>query len=352
MALSAPRGTGQMAKLEETGLKGKLPPGVSVVVCCYNSAQVIEPTISALAQQDVPQGTGYEVILVDNNCTDTTVQLAKDTWKNPIHPLKIIKEKEPGLIFARKAGVRCARYNILLFVDDDNILGPDWLVKLYGLFERWPKVGAVGGYNEPIFEGDKPEWFDDFAGVFACKPQSEKSGILIKRNFLFGAGLSFRTPVIRSIFFSDLPLFLIGREKNILLRGEDSEICMRTILMGWDLWYENSLKLKHYLLKRKINWEYVLNARKGGGTADVILRIYRDLINHKPPPDYHSLSSQICRKWRSFWEVLDDITEIQEEGSKKAFDYFYLNGLTEGLLKMGEHKYHQIKEKITEFYLT
>ena len=62
-------------------MENKVTPGVSVVVCCYNSADVIIPTMTALSRQDVPHGIGFEVLLVDNNCTDNTVQLALKIWK-------------------------------------------------------------------------------------------------------------------------------------------------------------------------------------------------------------------------------------------------------------------------------
>lgn len=321
-----------------------------MVVCCYNSSEVIAPTIESLARQEVPGDIGYEVILVDNNCTDNTVALAERTWNHPVGSLKIVKEREPGLINARKRGVHEAKYDILLFIDDDNILDGDWIPSLYELYRRFPGVGAIGGHIEPLFEGIKPGWFDDFAGVYACKAIREESAILTEKKFLFGAGLSFRTAVIRSIFYSELPLILIGRKNNVLLRGEDGEMCMRAILMGWDLWYEHSLKLKHYLLKRRVNWEYVLKARKGGGAAEIYLRIYRNLIDGKLPPDYRSLSYQICRKWRDFWENLEDMAEIRREGSKKGFEYSYLQGLSETLLDTKEEDYNQIRKKIIEFF--
>ena len=256
-----------------------LKPGVSVVVCCYNSGHVVNPTIDALAHQEVPPGAGYEVILVDNNCTDDTLQKAQKAWRNQTHPLRIVKESEPGLIYARKTGVSHALYNILLFVDDDNILEPGWITRLRDIYREMPNVGAVGGYNEAFYLGDAPDWFDRYCEVYACGPRDDCSRLNPKK--VFGAGMSFRTSVIKSILFSDLPFFLVGRTKNILTRGEDTEMSLRCRLMGWDIYYDDSLRLRHCLTSGKLNWSYVCRARKLGGSAGIILQIYNFLLAGK-----------------------------------------------------------------------
>jgi len=332
-----------------------LKPGVSVVVCCYNSAEVIEPTIKALARQEVPQGVSCEVILVDNNCTDSTVQAAEDTWEkeNSPYPLRIVKENEPGLIYARNTGVFSASYDILLFVDDDNILEPNWVKRLVDMYSRWPDVGAIGGYNEPLCEGEKPGWFDELSSMYACTPKRENPGESGVKRTLFGAGLSFRTSILRSVFASPVPLYLVGMKKDIPSRGEDSEICLRAGLMGWVLRYEKSLKLKHYILKRRLNWDYVLQCRRGGGNADIILLIYQDLLDKKVPRDYCQLSIYISSLWDEFWQnrvKCKDLVKLKKEGDYVVLRYHYLQGLTEGFLKFAEQEYNTIREKIIVFF--
>lgn len=332
-----------------------LKPGVSVVVCCYNSAEVIEPTIKALARQKIPQGIGCEVILVDNNCADNTVQLAENIWENekPAHPLRVVIETEPGLIYARKTGVLSASYDILLFVDDDNILEPDWVEQLVDMYSRRPEVGAIGGYNEPLCQGEKPSWFDEFSGMYACTPKRENPGESAVKRTLFGAGLSMRTAVLRSIFASPLPLYLVGMKKDVASRGEDSEICLRAGLMGWVLRYEKSLKLKHYILKRRLDWDYVLQCRGGGGNADIILFIYQDLLDKKIPRDYRQLSIYISSLWDEFWQnrvKCKDLVKLKKEGDYVSLRNHYLQGLTEGFLKLDEQEYNAIRGKIIDFF--
>jgi len=341
------------------GTNNTLKPGVSVVICCYNSAGVIIPAINSLSAQYVPPGAGYEVILVDNNCTDETVRMAENSWKNPTAPLRIVKESRPGLIYARMAGVLQVRYQILLFVDDDNILEPAWVERLIEIYANRPEVGGVGGFNEPLFEGERngewvrPEWFENFSGMYACTPPYENPEVSAFKQTLFGAGLSLRTHVARSVFDSPLPLFLVGRTKGTLNRGDDSEICLRVGLLGWKLWYEPTLKLKHYILKERVNWEYVLQARRGGGHADIILKIYRDMLEGNTPLKHSQLSIYISSLWEEFWQNRvkhTDLEKLIHEGDNVALRHHYLLGLTEGFLKMDKHDYDTTREKIIEFF--
>jgi glycosyltransferase involved in cell wall biosynthesis len=324
--------------------------GVSVVVCCFNSARVIIPTIVALSRQSIPAAVGYEVILVDNNCTDDTVRLAREAWQNSDYPLRIIEEREPGLLYARKKGVANASFDILLFVDDDNILEPGWVETLHRLYRDMPEVGAVGGLNEIFFVGKTPKWLEHYNHIYACGPRAETSGIITRK--VFGAGVSFRTAVIRSVLFSNLPLFLIGRKKNELLRGEDTEMVFRAFLSGWKFYYDDSLRLKHYLLENRVNWEYVCRAVKGGGNADIILSIYRDLLAGKHPANRRQLFAGILKSWRNYlkknYKYLLGL-KVKDEGTEYSARFHWLYGSTIGFYRYWR-SYSGIREKIIEYY--
>jgi len=73
----------------------------SVVIPCFNEANFIGTTLSSLYAQDISEK--YEVIVVDNNCTDETVVIAKQ------YGVRIVTEKRAGVCFARQAGTLKAR---------------------------------------------------------------------------------------------------------------------------------------------------------------------------------------------------------------------------------------------------
>ena len=116
---------------------------VSVVIPAYNEEKYIEKCLkSVISQIKKPD----EIIVVDNNCTDKTVEIAKKFGA------RIVKEKKQGMIFARNAGFNAARYEIIARTDCDTILPKDWISKILKAFKD-PNLGALSGptsnYNWP-----------------------------------------------------------------------------------------------------------------------------------------------------------------------------------------------------------
>lgn len=319
-----------------------LAVGLSVILCCYNSAAQIGPTVRALSAQKVPPGCGYEVILVDNNCTDDTVSLAKTAWSDRPQPLRIVREEKAGLIHARRAGVAQARFDIVLFIDDDNLLEGDWLGILCRLYAQMPDTAAIGGFSYPVSNAERPEWFDEFCGVYACTRCRDRSQSSMQRNTLFGAGLSVRTALIRRLFNDSLPFWLSGRTRDLLLRGDDSELCLRLRLMGWKLWYENTLRLGHFLSANRLNWDYVLRCRRGGGHAHFVIKMYRDLLEEGRILPYEAFSAHLAGLWQDFWKKQLDMDDLRRQGNAQSFRYAFLQGLTDECLDQGRQGYDEL----------
>src|ERR1700679_3060772 len=100
--------------------------GISVIICCYNSAKRLTQTLDHIFRQK-NLVFDWEVIVVDNASTDSTSLIAEQLLSASLHKdkFKIVFEVTPGLIFARKKGVSVAQFDRLLFCDDDNWLAHD-----------------------------------------------------------------------------------------------------------------------------------------------------------------------------------------------------------------------------------
>ena len=270
-----------------------LKKGVSFIVCCYNSEAVLTDTLKAIINQsnrEIP----FELILVDNNCTDNTVAIAKSIWSRSDTRLHVVKEKTSGLSFARRRGVQKAAYHIISFVDDDNIIEPGWVKKVSDLFDNHMEVGAVGSYNLPLLETHEPDWFVKYMHSYACGKLYPDSGIVVgnKKKHLWGAGLSVRSKIIKKIYSENLSLHLTGRKSSLILAGDDSEICYHCRLRGWHLWYEHDLRLYHKIHTSRLTWEYLCKMHEGFGYSTAILDIYKRIIDDKLPHPYSVLFLQ------------------------------------------------------------
>lgn len=100
------------------------PPTASIVMPCYNVAGTLEAQLDRLLPQiDL---TGAELVLVDNNSTDTTPQILLDLADRPNVVLGSATEGQ-SVAYARNAGVQLANADRFLFCDADDLVDPNWV---------------------------------------------------------------------------------------------------------------------------------------------------------------------------------------------------------------------------------
>jgi glycosyltransferase involved in cell wall biosynthesis len=113
---------------------------ISVVIPAFNEEKSISRTLSALAKQKTKHE--FEVIVVNNNSTDKTANVAKKFSKEL--NLKVIAEKRKGRGKARDTGCRKATGGVIFSMDADTIPPSNWIESMYKYF-NYPDVVAVTG---------------------------------------------------------------------------------------------------------------------------------------------------------------------------------------------------------------
>lgn len=114
--------------------------GASIVVCTRKRAPELA---ECLASMDQERASGREIIVVDNGPDPETEAVVRS-----LPGVRYVVEPEPGLNRARNAGLRAAREDIVVFVDDDVRPEPGWVEALLRRFDR-PEVGVVCGLVLP-----------------------------------------------------------------------------------------------------------------------------------------------------------------------------------------------------------
>jgi len=255
--------------------------GVSVVVCCFNSASRIKETLECLQAQQSGK-VPWEVIVVDNMSTDDTMKIVEEIWNaNPVTTLRTFQEQERGQTYARKRGLDNASFEFVSFVDDDNRVDPNWVSSVYDTLHSHPDVAACNGISTASFEADEPWWFQEFATNFAVGTQGMVSGYVPNdRGFLFGAGLSVRKTALVSLYDMNYPAIQSGRLIDELRGGgEDSELCFCFLLCGYRLYYDERIRFSHYMPASRMNENGLRRIQTSLGRDEVVLSIYRSLIN-------------------------------------------------------------------------
>jgi glycosyltransferase involved in cell wall biosynthesis len=248
-------------------------PGVTIAVCCLNSARRLPATLSHLVKQRVPADIHWEVLVIDNGSSDNTADVARNGW--PVEasaPLRVIEEPRAGLSHARARAFREARYAFVSFVDDDNWVCEDWVALAAKTMAEHPGVAICGGLSEPVFDAPPPPWFEQFSASFAIGAQAETRG---ECQLLWGAGMTVRKAAWEQLSRSGFLPVLAGRQGGRLTAGEDSELCLAMRLAGWKLWYEPDLKFRHYIPPERIQWDHLRKLYRGFGAARVYLPLYK-----------------------------------------------------------------------------
>lgn len=198
----------------------------SIIVCTYNRAESLKETLQALGAQHSHPDVNWEVIVVDNNSSDTTrevIEAACKTWPSFHYAF----EAQQGLSHARNHGINKARGDILLFTDDDVLPEVDWLETTLAGMEKY-QADACGGYIAPIWETPPPEWLTErFYGFLAVRTdRTDDYPITEPGQAPFGANMAFKRNVFQEVGVFDTGR---GRKGKVLASGEDGELFERIL---------------------------------------------------------------------------------------------------------------------------
>lgn len=110
---------------------------ISVVIPAYNEEKYLAQCLkSVIAQNDKPD----EIIVVDNNSTDTTAQIAAS-----FPEVTLIHEKKQGITPTRNKGFNTAIGDIIARTDADTRVPKNWIKKIRQHFEEDPTLLALSG---------------------------------------------------------------------------------------------------------------------------------------------------------------------------------------------------------------
>ncbi len=157
----------------------------SLIVCTYNRSDYLKETIESVLSNSKDRNN-FELVIIDNNSTDDTFATVQQYFH--FLRLKYYLEKEQGLSFARNRGIKEAKNEIIVFLDDDIDIDKDYL-DICDSSYRDLDIHVVGGKVLP-YQVQIPDWlptrFHYLASVYdlgdkPCNPSK-----------LMGANHSFR----------------------------------------------------------------------------------------------------------------------------------------------------------------
>jgi glycosyltransferase involved in cell wall biosynthesis len=255
----------------------------------------------------------WELLIVDNGSREA-LEVASSQLpvvsKNPNaidlswHPhARIVREEELGLTYARLRGFAEARGELIVMVDDDNVLAPDYLANAVEIASKHPDIGAFGGKCLPEFEKELEPWMREFLPLLALRDHGDEevvSGDIRSadgsrraypdRAAPIGAGMVLRSGAARayaerlqargkrqevgeegrqeSVGSSQVKgredlMTITDRKGDSMASAGDNDLVFQVLRDGWRVGYFPQLVVTHLIPASRLTVDYLARANRG-----------------------------------------------------------------------------------------
>jgi Glycosyl transferase family 2 len=270
---------------------------ITVVICTHNPRQdYLDRVLTALQAQTLATDR-WELLVIDNASNHAVADRIDITW----HPQsRCIREPKLGLTPARLRGIDAAKGDIIVFVDDDNVLGANYLRDTARIARQYPGMGAWGGRIVGEFEHTPPAWSKPYLPLLAIRDirEDKLSDVLPTHETTpCGAGLCVRRIVAEryaKLVVQDARRMSLGRKGARLSSGEDTDLALVASDLGMGSGQFVALDLTHLIPATRLELTYLLRLTECMAYSHMVLYSLRN-----PLPPTRSLPKYLFHQLRS-----------------------------------------------------
>jgi glycosyltransferase involved in cell wall biosynthesis len=253
-----------------------MPAAVSVIICTHNPRPASLHRVLDALQRQTLSPEHWELVMVDNA---SRTSLA-DAWDLSWHPRGLhVRENELGLTHARLCGIRTSSAPLLTFVDDDNVLAPEYLDNALTIAQRYPYLGVYGaGMLEPEFEIEPPSELCPFLGLLALRSvtrQRWSNHLKDFECFPWGAGLCARRQAATAFvnLVGELNVTnILGRQGAQLFCAEDDLFSWAAARLSFGFGIFPELRITHLIPKIRLSRSYFVRLVHAHSYSHAVLR--------------------------------------------------------------------------------
>jgi glycosyltransferase involved in cell wall biosynthesis len=246
---------------------------VSVVIPTHNpDAGRLRRALAGLRPQTLPFDR-WETVLVDNA---SAIPLTAEAWADSAPAnLRVVREPSLGLTAARRRGLAESRAPLVVLMDDDNILAPDYLENVVRRFAADPKLGAIGGKSLPEFERQPEPWVAEFLPLLALRDPGDQPQLshglrpagAVRNEYPaaaapIGAGMAIRREAAQP-WLEAKEDGISDRRGGELTSGGDNDIVLAIMSQGWEVAYFPELTLTHLIPASRLDPAYLARLNRG-----------------------------------------------------------------------------------------
>jgi glycosyltransferase involved in cell wall biosynthesis len=251
-----------------------MQPIISLIICTHNPRKdYLDKVLKALQEQTL-SFDHWELLLIDNASNKILASEIDLSWHSQS---RHIREEQLGLTPARLRGIREAKGEILVFVDDDNVLDHDFLEKVLQISNDYPLIGAWGGKIIPEFEVTPPDWTKSYWQLLAVRDceRDQWSNLIHPNNTNpCGAGLCVRKIVAKkyaNLVSEDPKRINLDRKGKLLTSCGDTDLALTACDVGLGTGQFACLSLTHLISANRLHEDYLLKLVQGIAYSSTIL---------------------------------------------------------------------------------
>jgi glycosyltransferase involved in cell wall biosynthesis len=258
----------------------------SIVICTFNRAALLEKTLKVL-EAYYRDRRDIEIILVDNNSSDNTQELAERfPWAHYCF------EEKPGLSNARNRGISESSGALVIFLDDDAYPDqPIWLDNYIRFFANHPDCAAAGGEVMPEFETPPPAWITGdrtFEGYLSILKFPKTRPIKFPE-LPIGANIAYRRSLLQEVGDFNPSLGRVGKN---LLSNEEVMIQIQAEDSGHKFYYLKGVEVNHFIhqerltrkwFMRRFFWQGKSDRLSGNQPTPPLAQFFKSLIHFFNP---------------------------------------------------------------------
>ena len=240
---------------------------ISLIICTYNRDKYIYDTLKYIANNEFSKEK-YEIVLINNNSTDDTEQECFRFQKDfPECNFCYFIETNQGLSHARNRGIKEAKGEVLVFLDDDSFVDNNYLKNLEDNLKKNPDSAAFGGKITPLFEsGVTPTWLSKWTYSWVSAiDMGNSTRLFTKKQYPIGANMGVTKSCLDQYGIFNVSL---GRSKKNLMGGEEKDLFDRIMKGNEKVYYFPNIEVNHVIPETRTTKEYIIKMGQGIGMSE------------------------------------------------------------------------------------
>ena len=240
-------------------------PFVTIAICTYNREDLLPYCLATLKSQSISK-EAWEIIIVDNNSSDETANIAKSFIEENKGNLNIryVFEPQQGLSFARNRCVSESAGEFITFIDDDVELDINYVLEIVNFFNRNKSAIGLGGKTITKYvDGEKPKWISKYLyGLVGQTDHGDEVKQFTKKmKYPIGCNMTYKKEILLQVG---------GFNNELKNRSDDKYINSQVVKLSNEIYYNPKVYSRHLIDKARLTYDSFKKLYTKTGSEEII----------------------------------------------------------------------------------